>query len=788
MPTLRSLILVAIALLPSASASIVLGDEPKHSPEDIAFYERKIRPVLVEHCYECHSESAGEQQGGLLLDREAGWIEGGETNKAIIPGEPEASLLIAAVSYEQDELLMPPEGKLDDETIQLLTKWVRRGAPGAADDMGETEFSRLGDQEYIFEKAANHWAFKPVESPKPPKARRPLWNKSPVDQFVDAKLAELNMQSSARARLPELYRRLSFDLTGLPPDYHALQTFLAEAAIDRQQAIEKYVDQLLDSPAYGQHIGRMWLDVARYADTDSAYRPDTKSPYYFPFAFTYRDYVVDAFNGDKPYGQFVKEQFAADKIGFKQDDPEIAAIGFLGIAPHSQRAPQEALDDWIDVTTRGLMGITVACARCHDHKYEPIPTADYYSLRGVFSTISRPNPLNERAQPLLVSYQPTESQVADYEAKRAVIDQEIADLEGKKSKNNKRSLAARVRDTKLAELLTFHPGAPARSMIITDAKKPPKAFIYIRGDSAARGEQVPLRFLRILEPKQPEFPKGESSRLALAEKIADTTNPLTYRVYVNRIWGHVMGSHLVDTPSDFGLQGKPPTHPELLDYLTKDFLDHGQSTKRLMRMIVLSEAYAQSSQVDAARDELDHENQWLWRANRRHLSIEALRDSVLCVADRLDRSLGGRAAPLWGDDYTRRRTIYGFINRFNLDPTLRAFDFPAPMQTQPKRGESIVAPQALFLMNSAFVVDQANAIASSQQFNDCVTDADRVDVLFQRIFQRSPANTEVIRIGKFLESQRILAAKVNPSPRFNLDPWPMVAQAMMMSNEFQYVD
>ena len=752
------------------------------------FFESKIRPVLVQHCYECHSEETQEQQGGLLLDRQSGWINGGDTSAAVVPGEPASSLLIAAVRYDDDDLQMPPDKRLDDATIKLLETWVSRGAPGPSEDMGDTEFSRLGDQPYLFQKAKDHWAFQKTKRTNPPPAANRIWDKSPIDRFVFDSLEQKDLTPSKRARDLKLIRRLSYDLTGLPPTPEAVDRFAKAAVANRDTAIDAAVDQMLDGPEFGQHIARMWLDVVRYADTDSAYRADTKTPHYFPFAFSYRDYVVDAFNADKSYDQFLKEQFAADLIGFGKQDPELAALGFYGVAPHANRAPKEALDDWIDLTTRGLMGITVACARCHDHKFEPIPTLDYYSMRGVFSSLVRPSPLDEKRQPILATYQPTDSQRADYENKRAVIDKKIADSEGKKAKNNNRPISLKIRETEMAELLLFHPGAPARSMIIMEARKPPASFVHVRGDPKSRGEAAPPRFLKILDPDQPGFTPKTSGRLDLINKIATADNPLTARVYVNRIWGYLMGSHLVATASDFGLQGSPPTHPQLLDYLADDFVRHGWSTKRLVRQIVTSETYQQSSRMDESKSAVDPTNQYLWRANRKRLSIEALRDSVLAVSGQLDLRHGGHPSPLWGDDYTRRRTLYGYINRFNLDPTLRAFDFPTPMQSQPSRTESIVAPQALFLMNSPFVTDQSRSLTKSHAFKTLQSDQERIDYLFARIFQRKPAENESTRVIKFVDFQVQLDKKAKPAKRFDMDPWPMIAQSMMMSNEFQYVD
>ncbi|QDT10403.1 PSD1 and planctomycete cytochrome C domain-containing protein [Planctomycetes bacterium K23_9] len=800
-----------LLLLNTAAAFLMAGPLSAQEPNSAIknqdkmgaeFFERRIRPILVQHCYECHSETAGEQQGGLLLDRQAGWIEGGDSNKTVIPGEPDASLLMVAVRYERDDLQMPPDEPLSEESIALLEQWIAGGAPGPLEDMGETEFSRLGDQPFIFEKSKQHWAFQPVTNPQPPQNQNVTWNDAPIDQFVFARMQPHGLQPSHRARSPELYRRLNYVLTGLPPSREAIETFEQAIGKDRDAAIQQAVDQLLDSPAFGQHIARMWLDVTRYADTDSAYRADTKTPHYFPFAFSYRDYVVNAFNEDKPYDKFLKEQFAADLLGAKPESPEMAALGFLGVAPHANRAASEALDDWIDLTTRGLLGLTVACARCHDHKYEPIPTVDYYSLRGVFGSLDRPHPLDEKKQPLLAAYQATPSQRADYRKKRATIDKKIADAEGQKAKGNNRSVAQKIRETDLAELLLFHPGAPARSMVVREKKKRPRSFVHIRGDARARGEDSPARFLKVLEPEQRPFDSDNSGRLELVNRIANPENPLTARVYVNRIWGWLIGSHLVDTPSDFGLQGSPPTHPELLDYLAADFVRSGWSTKRLVRQIVTSETFAQSICATTGRgpnvscterEGIDPTNRYLWRANRRHLSIEAIRDSVLAVSGQLDQSLGGHAEQLWpakagAKNYARRRTIYGYINRFNLDPTLRAFDFPSPMQTQPTRGESIVAPQALFLMNSPFVSDQMQQLVQSDRFTQLSADDQKIDFLFDKILQRSPANNERTRVSRFVEfQQRIVAANKNPN-RFKNDPWPLVAQSLVMSNEFQYLD
>ena len=688
---------------------------------------------------------------------------------------------------------MPPDSRLDDETIQLLERWVQQGAPGPAEDMGDTEFSQLGDQEHLFGKAENHWAFQPVAAVLPPAANAPrsfaAWNRNPIDRLVYGSLDSAKMTPSRRADAQTLARRLHYDLTGLPPSYKQLERFATDAQSDIDRASAELIDRLIQSPEYGQHIARMWLDVVRYADTDSAYRPDTKTPHYFPFAFTYRDYVVAAFNADKPFDQFVKEQIAADLMELGDGTIETVALGFFAIGPHGKSSPKEAIDDWIDLTTRGLMGLTVACARCHDHKFEPIPTADYYSLRGVFNALTRINALDEQRQPEVSGYQPTETELADYRAKRSTIDAKIVAAAGKKARGNNRPISTKIRETELAELLLFHPGAPARAMLVKEIRKPPKSFVFVRGDATSRGDAVPRRFLKILDPPQPSFPEASSGRLQLAEKIASADNPLTARVMVNRVWGHLVGSHLVSTASDFGLQGSPPSHPELLDWMAEDFVRHGWSVKHLVRQIVSTQTYQQSGRHREVAASMDPENKLFWRANRKHMTIEAIRDRILAVSGQLDRRVRGRSERLWGDGYTRRRAIYGFINRFNLDPTLRAFDFPTPMQTQPGRGESIVAPQVLFLMNSPMVADQVDMLTQSHVFLDCPTDPHRIAFLFETILARKPAANELARCIRMVEYQaRFKKPPQGRASRFVLSPWPLIAQALMMGNEFQYVD
>lgn len=753
----------ASALAPSSH----LVAKPIGNMSGTEYFESKVRPLLVRHCYECHSEEENAQKGGLLLDRESGWLEGGDTGKAVVPGQPGDSLLITAVERKDEDFAMPPKYALEPEEIEILSRWVREGAPGPAEDMGETEFSQLGDQTVIFEKAKDHWAFRRITDPTPPEVAAKAWSGNPIDAFVFAKLEEKGLSPSPRADARTLARRLSYSLTGLPPtgsDWMGLKT-------------EEWIERLLDSPRYGEHLARLWLDVARYADTASTYRADTKTPHYYPYAFTYRDYVIDAFNEDKPFADFVREQLAADLLDRGEGAPELAALGFLGVSPHRSMS-QDFIDDAIDTTTRGFLGLTVSCARCHDHKFEPVPTSDYYSLYGVFNSLEKPAPWDLDKFPMIDGYQPSEELRKEYEAKRAEIDRKILEAGDKKRGGNNLSVAEEIEQTDLAELLLFHEGAPVRAMSVSERKRPIEPVVFLRGEPANKGDRVPRRFLRILEPEQKPFTSENSGRLDLAERILDPGNPLAARVYVNRIWGMLMGDHLVDTPSDFGLQGESPSHPELLDFLASEFLRSGGSTRQLVRLIVSSQTYQQRS---ANRDDavaIDPENQLYWRANRKRLTIEELRDSLLAVSGELDLTMRGRPAPLWGEDHTRRRSVYGYVNRFNLDPTLRNFDFPSPMQTEGARTENIVPTQALFLMNSPFMIEQSGKLVASLGFDADTNRVERITAIFERILQRAPVENEITRIGRFVDIEK----------NRQVSAWPLVAQSLCMSNEFLYVD
>ncbi|MEM6280325.1 MAG: DUF1553 domain-containing protein, partial [Verrucomicrobiota bacterium] len=397
---------------------------------------------------------------------------------------------------------------------------------------------------------------------------------------------------------------------------------------------------------------------------------------------------------------------------------------------------------------------------------------------GVFNSVLRPEPWDIKDFPPIDGYEPTEGQRTSFTKAMEEIDVKITEAGDKKNRGNNRSRAETIRQTDLAELLLFNDGAPARAMTISEKERPVEPRVFVRGDPGNKGDRVPRRFLKIIDPAQKPFDAKSSGRLDLAEKLVDPSNPLTARVYVNRIWAMLMGDPLVDTPSDFGLQGEAPSHPELLDYLAVRFVEDGWSTKKLIRLIADSETFRQSSANREDMVELDPENEFFWRANRTRLRIEELRDSLLAVSGQLDLRMRGRAGQIWGDDYSKRRSIYGYVNRFNIDPTLRNFDFPSPVQTQGSRTENIVSPQALFLMNSPFMIEQADALVASMELDKREGEQEKIDWIFEQVFQRMPAPIEIERVERFAEIEN----------GRDVDPWPLIAQSLLMSNEFLYVD
>jgi len=851
-------------------------------------------------------------------------IEGGENGAAIVPGNPDASLLVQAIRYTHEDFRMPPKTKLPEAAVTAVSDWVRQGAPWPE---GKLLTPAARDR-----AAETHWSFRPLSDVQPPRVADPSgWGSSPIDAFILAKLNEKEMAPSARVDKRTLIRRATFDLTGLPPTAEEIANFEADQSPD---AFSRVVDRLLASPRYGERWGRHWLDVARYADTKGYVFAEERL---YPFAYTYRDYVVRSFNNDLPYNQFIIEQIAADRLPVSDDNRAQAALGFLTVGRRFLNDQNDIIDDRIDVVTRGLLGLTVACARCHDHKYDPIPAEDYYSLHGVFASSVEPGELpilnggagdgvhqdyqrkaqalekeyqelvaaqeaalqadlrsraglylkvafdlefkgdhpksRDRAQeyglprgrlrltteawkaylakpeskrdpifaPLIVLLSVPDAEVAhkvpevlqELAASKVVVNPLVAKLLTEPKLADRRDLVARYADlltqtdrkwrerqkagtveslaepewegvrqalyspegplklgkpqatpptlaefaenkarflnpedrrklaaikNRFTKLEAEHPGAPARAMVLNDVPQPVKPHVFLRGNPGRPGKEVPRRFLKLLStPERKPFQEG-SGRLELAKAIVDPNNPLTVRVIVNRIWLQHFGAGLVTTPSDFGVRSDPPSHPELLDYLSREFIKNGWSIKSLHRLIMLSSAYQQSGDNNQAYLERDPENRLLWKFPRRRLDFESMRDAFLVTSGQLDPTMGGRSIAIGEPPFPPRRTLYGFIDRQNLDGIYRTFDFASPDTTSARRFVTTVPQQALFLMNSPFVIEQARTLTAT--VGQISGDKERIQVLYRRIFGREPEAQET-EVGLAFLSQQ---AKKNESP------------------------
>lgn len=677
-----------------------------------------------------------------------------------------------------------------------------------------------------------HWAYQTIADPKPPAVKRADRVREPIDAFVLARLEAAKLEPSPGADRRTLIRRVYFDLIGLPPTFDQVEAFAADTSAD---AYAKVVDGLLASPRFGERWGRHWLDVARYADTigyDGGGRQRK-----FAFAWTYRDYVIRSFNGDKPYNRFIVEQIAADRLNLKPNDPALAGLGLLTVGRQFLGNVHNLADDRIDVVTRGVMGLTVQCARCHDHKYDPVPTSDYYALYGVFRSIDVPEPMS---MPIIGEAMGTPEQRQAYETELAkrqkAIDDHLAAVHAEvvkearergreylqlvsgklenikhvrrglrdhyafiwkkagspdpipedlvpslieqgaaiKFEHNRRFFNQSQRDKfntlrgKIVELQLQSPGAPPRAMVVNDGRAF-NPYVFVRGQADNRGDKVRRRWLSVLGGADFENATG---RLELARAVTAPDNPLTARVWANRVWLHLFGKGIVRTPGDFGSRGQPPTHPLLLDHLATRLVRNGWSTKQLIRAIVFSGTYQRSANANAATIDRDPENHWLARQNRRRLAFEPLRDSALAVAGRLDRRMFGRPVQLFGNSPSNRRAVYGFIDRQDLPQTLRAFDFASPDHSTPRRLETTVPQQAMFMMNSPFVMSLADAVAAkSKSAGD-----DRIAAIYRIVLSRVPSTAETV----------LARAYLGESP--DGKAWSRFAHTLMQSNEFAFID
>ncbi len=833
-------IILSLAVVQSVRA------EPAGDDAD-TFFESQIRPVLVTRCFKCHG---GEKtSSGLRVDSRDALIAGGERGAAIVPGDPQQSLLIQAIRHG-DELKMPPEEALPAREAEALVAWVKAGAHWSAQVAG-------AQSDFV---AKRHWAFEPVRPiaiPDDPSG----WSASPVDRFILAKLHANNLRPQPPAGRETLLRRVTFDLVGLPPTPAELDEFLADRS---PEAFEKVVERLLASPAYGERWGRHWMDVVRYADTAG-----DNADYPVPEARRYRDYIISAFNKDKPFDQFVREQLAGDILARQNPDRDdyadlISATGFLALSRRYGTAPYElwhlTLEDTIDTTGRALLGLSLRCARCHDHKFDPVTSRDYYGLYGIFASTQFPWAGGEELQSKNLDRQhfvslagaaETESRLAAQRAEIAALEAEIkraetndpqarriaeldaqiaahaaasqggasgspeiqptldasqaelAKLKAERTETNKKlqsTLDKIRRRVRLARKPGLPPELPAAYAVVEGPADDVR--VQRRGEPADAGDPAPRDVPKFLSGGKPlAIPAGTSGRRELADWLVRLEHPLTARVMVNRVWQHHFGEGLVGTPSNFGLRGESPTHPELLDWLTARFVEDGWSIKSLHRRILHSKTYQLASGPDGANLAIDPSNRWYWRFERRRLEAEAIRDALLATAGNLDRRQPGdhpfppiaewkwtQHSPFKAVYASSQRSVYLMTQRLVRHPYLALFDGPDPNLSTDVRTSATVPLQALYLMNNPFVAEQ------SVDFARRVCDAEsespqRVRLAVRLAYGREPNDNECVRAIAFIEKYTAESTATGAAPADAArEAWTSFARVLLTANEFVYVD
>jgi hypothetical protein len=801
--------------------------------DQVAFFEAKVRPLLTKHCYQCHSASSEKVKGGLLLDSKEGWAAGGDSGEVIELGKPDTSLLMESVRYQNKTLQMPPKYQLSEVEIAILEDWIEMGAPDPRSGGSIKKASGID-----WESGRNHWAFQPIAKPTVPNVQDSSWPRDDLDRFILSKLDAAGIRPAADADRFALIRRVSLDLTGIPPTVAEVGAFIHDPASD-DEALAKVVDNLLKSPAFGERWGRYWLDVARYADSVGKTR---NIP--FPYAWRYRNYVIDSFNSDKPYNVFIKEQVAGDLLPAKSSkdrEENLVATGFLALGSmdlnerDNEQFQLDRIDDQMDTLGRATMGMTLACARCHDHKFDPIAQKDYYALAGIFaSTNTMSGVLNRQGgnknyfQPsLLVSLDsagtpPTKSTSSSKNpnaAKIARLKSQLNEIQSKAKKGNlSKSERTEFRgkyvqiQRQLEELGYSTPAPGTKGKTYQDSPNPvdlkarlamaaldgdvDDLALRIRGEPDMKGDVVPRAFPVIFE-KTPggTLTDDGSGRLQLAEWLVSPTHPLTSRVMVNRIWSHLLGRGLVETVDNFGASGAAPSHPELLDHLASRFMDNGWSMKSLIRSIVLSRTYRLSGESIPANASIDESNRLLWHANLRRLEAEAIRDSLLAAGGMLQekRPDGAPFEAAFSGDLSKVnknnrknlmqdpiaqpiRSIYLPIFRSRLPGMFTVFDFAEPSQVNGQRDVTTVAPQALFMLNNPFVVEVSKRAAERILEEKLTDDTVRVRYAYAYTLCRYPSEAETKNALAFLNA----GADRQSS-------WSAFTQALYSSAEFRYI-
>jgi hypothetical protein len=796
------------------------GPIPEHSaarfahsptPEQVAFFESRIRPILVENCYECHSATAKKIKGGLLLDSRTAVQRGGNTGPAITPGDPAASLLIEAIRHSSEDLAMPPDNKLPPQVIADFETWVGMGAPDprTTDTVAAVKASESID----WDRARQWWSLRPLAAPTPPVVKNARWPANDLDRFILARLEAASLQPAADADRRALIRRATYDLTGLPPTPEDVAAFLAD---DSRDAFARVVDRLLASPRYGERWGRHWLDVVRYADTAG-----DNSDFPIPQMHRYRDWVIAAFNRDLPYDEFVRDQLAGDLRGgatVEETHARIIATGYIANArrfgSRVDDYPQHlTIEDTIDNLGRSFLGLTVSCARCHDHKFDPITAQDYYALYGIFHSTRYPWPgieLDKKQRDFVPLVPPAEFAQAEAALHARKTEQIRLDREVQRLKDvlknapaeEKKDLQARIKEAEQAAGEHAKQTVPFElAYAVADAPHVSDVAVQHKGDPARPGAKVPRRFLTVLGGATLPPDTTSSGRSQLADWLLATENPLPARVMANRIWQHHFGRGLVATPNDFGKQGKPPTHPELLDYLATRFRDGGWSVKAMHRLIMLSRTYRLAATRDENALARDPSNELLASFPRRRLDAEALRDTLLALGGNLDLTDGAAHPfpPIHEWKYTQhnpfkavyesnRRSVYLMTQRIQRHPYLAIFDGADPSTSTPARPMSTTPLQALYLLNDALVHEQARRVADRILAKPGTSPA-RITQAYELLLARPPAREERAAALSFLDRAAAQLRDEGVAPdQLESESWRAYVRVLFRLNEFVYLD
>ena len=787
----------------SLALSAHAGMPPLPNAQQVRFFETAVRPLLVEYCQDCHGPE-GDMPAGLRVDSLAALLKGGRSGPAIAPGQPRRSLLILAVEHDPSVKAMPPKAKLNTQQIESLMRWVEMGAPWPQAPQDKRVPSGEQGAPVLTEADRDFWAWQAPQASPVPVVHLRGWSRSPMDTFLLAGLESQRMQPAPPASRRKLIRRATFDLHGLPPRPAAIQQFLVDESPD---AWSRLVDRLLASPRYGERWGRRWLDIARYADSNGM---DDNMAY--ADAWRYRDYVIDALNADRSYDRFIYEQVAGDLLprpdtnAGREADPfaSLIATGFLMIGPKMLaeddpvKQQMDIVDDQIDTVGRVFMGLTLGCARCHDHKFDPISIDDYYALAGIF-----------KSSRVMLSYRVDSKWNSralgslDLEQRLEHLEQELNRLDeilvlgnfvGREEE--KKRVAAELNQVR--EAYAQVPKAMAsQEGQIEDLQ------VFLRGNHLIRGRLAARRFPRLLSAAQDvALPRNESGRRQFAAWLTQEQHPLTARVMVNRIWqGHFVHG-LVRSVDNFGRLGQRPRNQPLLDWLAIQFVESGWSIKQMHLRLMTSEAYRMSSRPRGNHMASDPENHYLSRMNRRRMEAEVLRDSLLEVADRLDGRMGG--AVLEGKTFrilsaetlkdptlysSARRSVYLPVLRSGLYEMFRAFDFPDPAVVSGSRSETTVAPQALFMMNSQLMDESSAALETlsrSQVAGSAQRNRQRMQWLFENVLGRLPMASEITEWQRFLSVYQ--DALVGDGTETERKTWRAVCRVLLASNEFLYID